>query len=106
MALVTVEVVRVEGDKPRYLRMDDFMGDKGEEVRSGASRIEALQRQARRGELHSVRVLDGKADAVTVAKSDAGRVADLEAEIAHLRAALEAAKPVKRTPKAAGPDAE
>lgn len=56
MALVHVTVVKREGDKPRGFRVDDFVGDKGEEIRNGASLIASLKRQQGRGELFSVTV--------------------------------------------------
>ena len=53
MAAVVVTVTPRKG-KPRQIHVDDFRANDGAEIRRGASLIETLKRQERRGELLSV----------------------------------------------------
>lgn len=56
MAAVVVTVIPREGATPRELRVDDSREEDGKEIRGGASLIDTLKRQERRGELFKVDV--------------------------------------------------
>lgn len=53
MAAVVVTITPKKGD-PRQLHLDDHRAPDGAEIRRGASLIDTLKRQERRGELLSV----------------------------------------------------